>query len=69
MFGEEAEADIPLVPFSAVSSIENGHKNLITSVQWVPDYFEVSNFTFVYYLINFICVNFAKHFSNGHFKL
>lgn len=41
MFGEEAVPDIPIVRYSAVSSIEHGHINLVTSVQWVPEHCEV----------------------------
>ena len=41
MFGEELVPDTPTARYAAVSSIEHGHKNMISQVQWVPDHFEV----------------------------
>ncbi|CAH2310444.1 WD repeat-containing 63 [Pelobates cultripes] len=32
----------PLVRYCAVSSIEHGHKEIITDIHWLPDYFEVT---------------------------
>ncbi|CAK8676252.1 unnamed protein product [Clavelina lepadiformis] len=40
MFGEEVLPETPTVHYSAVSAIENSHRSLITSVEWVPDHFE-----------------------------
>ncbi|XP_069497800.1 dynein axonemal intermediate chain 3 [Ambystoma mexicanum] len=34
--------EIPLVRYCAVSSIENGHKELITDLHWLPDFYEVT---------------------------
>ena len=42
MFGEEVIPDTPTVRYAAVSSIEHGHKNMVSCVEWVPDHFEVS---------------------------
>ena len=42
MFGEEVIPDTPTVRYAAVSSIEHGHKNMVSWVEWVPDHFEVS---------------------------
>ena len=41
MFGEELVPDTPVVRYAAVSSIEHGHKSMVSHVEWVPDHFEV----------------------------
>uniref|UniRef100_H2Y8V0 WD repeat domain 63 n=1 Tax=Ciona savignyi TaxID=51511 RepID=H2Y8V0_CIOSA len=44
MFGEEIQPDTPTVRYCAVSAIENSHKSIITSVDWIPDHFELNRY-------------------------
>ncbi|XP_078075353.1 dynein axonemal intermediate chain 3 [Mustelus asterias] len=36
--------EVPIAQYCGVSSIENGHKSLITDLCWIPDHFEITKF-------------------------
>ncbi|XP_078264204.1 dynein axonemal intermediate chain 3 [Rhinoraja longicauda] len=36
--------EVPVAPHCAVSSIENGHKCMVTDIRWLPDHFELTRF-------------------------
>ncbi|XP_066453973.1 dynein axonemal intermediate chain 3 isoform X2 [Eleutherodactylus coqui] len=40
--------ELPMVRFCAVSSIEHGHREVITDIHWLPDYFEISRTGYPY---------------------
>lgn len=64
MFGEETGPETPIVRYCAVSAIENSHRNVITSLEWIPDHFEVGLLhckSMLHILVNFRCI------SNYHY--
>lgn len=42
MFGEEVQPETPTVRYCAVSAIENSHRSIVTSVEWIADHYEVT---------------------------
>nr|XP_039270172.1 dynein intermediate chain 3, axonemal-like [Styela clava] len=44
LFGEEVGPETPTIRYCAVSAIENSHKNVITSLEWIPDHFELNRY-------------------------
>ncbi|XP_078488528.1 dynein axonemal intermediate chain 3 [Ciona intestinalis] len=44
MFGEEMQPETPTIRYCAVSAIENSHRNIISSVDWLPDHYELNRF-------------------------
>nr|CAB3267718.1 WD repeat-containing protein 63 [Phallusia mammillata] len=42
MFGEELAPETPTVRYCCVSAIEHSHRNVITSLDWIPDHYELN---------------------------
>ncbi|XP_073501351.1 dynein axonemal intermediate chain 3-like [Phyllobates terribilis] len=51
--------DSPLVRYCAVSSIEHGHREVITDLHWLPDYFEITRTGYPYENKSGYCVQLA----------
>lgn len=54
----------------AVSSIENGHKHVITDIHWLPDTFEVSFNSFILFscwIVKFWKILFKEDVSGQQF--
>uniref|UniRef100_A0A8D2ALA2 Dynein axonemal intermediate chain 3 n=1 Tax=Sciurus vulgaris TaxID=55149 RepID=A0A8D2ALA2_SCIVU len=55
----ESNKESIFIRHCAVSSIESGHKKIITDIQWLPDTFEINRMGFVYENRNGICCQLA----------